>query len=102
MNIKDTGTLPPSPSPTPIYRNELSELKTMIENLSKSPSVSTTTPTIDQIMGMMVKIESTAMELAQASISHLDFTSPAVVDLWMSRSETIAKHIKRRVGFPEV
>jgi hypothetical protein len=94
----------PDSFPIPIYRNELAELKAMIADMaSKSPSaVTSSSPiTTEQVMSTLIEIESKSIEIAKSSLSHL-VDSQNYTDLLLTQAETIAKHIKRRIGLPEV
>jgi len=106
----------PDSFPIPVYRNEIEELKAMIEGISKSSSTSIGTPSVtsstvpstsftpsitaSEIMTTLIEIESKSIEIAKSSLSHR-VDSPDYADLLLVQAETIAKHIKRRIGLPE-
>lgn len=93
----------PITPPTPIYRGEVAELKSMLEDLqakSQLPTgASAASISPEEVMSLMVSIERQALEIAWIAVDKSN-GSEVTRDLWLAEAEIIAKYIKRRLGMP--
>jgi hypothetical protein len=98
----------PSPSPTPIYRGDLTEVKHQLtEVLAKlqTPGAGAATPapaapfSVLDFITLMANIERTALDVAWQSVPKNAPT--AQLNDWLARGEVIAKYMRKRLGLPE-
>ena len=89
--------------PTPIYRGEVNELKSMLADLQAKvqlPASSSSGLSATDVMNMVVSIERQALEIAWMTVKTSGLTSEEIRDIWLGEAEIIAKYIKRRLGMP--